>query len=343
MTRARSLSSFLVLVSFLIGITSFSFAADKDFFKGKTIRFVVGFSPGGGFDTYTRLIARHFSKHVPGNPGTLVQNMTGAGSLIAANYIYNKAKPDGLTVGNWIGPQMLQALIGGKGRKFDSSKFGWLGVPVEDTGVCALTKQSGIHNAEDWLKSKKTVTLGATGPGSTTDDPPKILAAVTPFPIKIVEGYSGTATIRVAAERGEVAGGCWAWQSIKPTWRQGLESGNVRVIVKFSDHPDLKDVPSVYEFAKTDQDKKLLDVATDAYGAIARPYSLPPGVPPERVKILQTAFMDTLKDPELLAEAKKAKIEVNPHDGAWVAKKVAALNQMDDKMRSRLKELIVPK
>ena len=269
--------------------------------------------------------------------------MTGAGSLIAANYIYNKAKPDGLTVGNWIGPQMLQALIGGKGRKFDSRKFGWLGVPVEDTGVSALTKQSGILNAQDWLKSKEPVKLGATGPGSTTDDPPKIMTSATPFPIKVVEGYGGTARIRVAAERGEVAGGCWAWQSIKPTWRQGLESGNVRVVLKFSDHADLKDVPSVYKFAKTAQDKKLLDVANDAYGSIARPYSLPPGVPAERVKILQEAFMDTLKDPALLAEAAKAKIEVNPHDGAWVAKKVANLNQMDDKMRSLLKELIVPK
>lgn len=343
MTRKRSLSVFLLLVSFIIGCASFSAAADKDFFKGKTIRFVVGFSPGGGFDTYTRLIARHFGKHVPGNPGTLVQNMAGAGSLIAANYIYNKAKPDGLTVGNWIGPQMLQALIGGKGRKFDSRKFGWLGVPVEDTGVCTLTKQSGIQSAEDWLKSKEPVKLGATGPGSTTDDPPKLLAHATPLPIKMVEGYSGTANIRVAAERGEVAGGCWAWQSVKPTWRGSLESGAVRVIVKFSDHADLKDVPSVFKFAKTDQDKKLLDVANDAYGAIARPYSLPPGVPAERLKILQTAFMATLKDPELLAEAEKAKIEVNPRDGAWVAQKVANLNQMDDKMRSLLKELIVPK
>jgi len=343
MTRGRLLLVFLFLVSLLIGFTSLSFAADKDFFKGKTIRFVVGFSPGGGFDTYTRLIARHFGKHVPGNPSTLVQNMTGAGSLIAANYIYNKAKPDGLTVGNWIGPQMLQAVIGAKGRKFDSSKFGWLGVPVEDTGVCALTKQSGIMNAQDWLKSKQPVKLGATGPGSTTDDPPKMLAAATPFRVHMVEGYSGTATIRVAAERGEVAGGCWAWQSIKPTWRGGLESGEVHVVIKFLDHPDLKDVPSVYEFAKTDQDKKLLDVANDAYGAIARPYSLPPGVPAERLKILQTAFMATLKDPELLAEAKKAQLEINAHDGQWVAKKVASLSQMDDKMRSLLKELIVPK
>jgi len=333
----------LLLFACLLVAGSSAGAAENDFFKGKTIRFVVGFSPGGGFDTYTRLIARHFGKHVPGNPNTLVQNMAGAGSLIAANYIFNKAKPDGLTVGNWIGPQMLQAVIGAPGRKFTPSKFGWLGVPVQDTGVCALTKQSGILNVKDWLDAKEPVKLGATGPGSTTDDPPKILAAATPLPIKVVEGYGGTARIRVAAERGEIAGGCWAWQSIKPTWRQGLEAGNVIVVVKFADHPDLENVPSVYEFAKTDQDKKLLDVANDAYGAIARPYSLPPGVPGKRVKILQKAFMETLKDPELLAEAEKAKIEVAPHDGEWVAKKVVGLDNLDESMRSQLRELIVPK
>jgi len=333
----------VLLAACLLAAASSIGAAEDNFFKGKTIRFVVGFSPGGGFDTYTRLIARHFGKHVPGNPQTLVQNMSGAGSLIAANYIYNKAKPDGLTVGNWIGPQMLQAVIGAPGRQFDPGKFGWLGVPVQDTGVCALTKQSGILSLQDWLNAKEPVKLGATGPGSTTDDPPKIMKAATPLPIKMVEGYGGTARIRVAAERGEIAGGCWAWQSIKPTWRQGLESGNVNVVVKFADHPELEDVPSIYTLAKTERDKKLLDVANDAYGAIARPYSLPPGVPAERVKILQKAFMDTLKDPELLAEANKAKIEVNPHDGEWVAEKVANLDKMSEEMRSTLREIIVPK
>lgn len=342
MKSRHAVPIFLLLAGLLVGPGTAP-AAEDGFFKGRTIRFVVGFSPGGGFDTYTRLIARHFGKHVPGNPNTLVQNMAGAGSLIAANYLYNKAKPDGLTVGNWIGPQMLQALIGAPGRQFDSSKFGWLGVPVEDSGVCALTKQSGILTVQDWLEAKQPVKLGATGPGSTTDDPPKIVAAATPLPIQMVEGYGGTSQIRVAAERGEVAGGCWAWQSIKPTWRTGLESGDVNVVIKFTDHPDLKDVPSVYEFAKTDRDKQLLDVANDAYGAVARPYSLPPGVPPERVKILQTAFMETLKDPELLAEAEKAQIEIAPHDGEWVAQKVAALNNLNQEMRALLRDLIVPK
>ena len=201
----------------LVLVPSLSLGAD-DFFKGKTIRFVVGFSPGGGFDTYTRLIARHFGKNVPGNPRTVVQNRTGAGSMIAANYIYAKAKPDGLTIGNWIGPLVLQHVLGKKGIKFDGRKFNWLGAPSTDDNTCALTKASGINNVKDWLNSKRPIKIGATGPGSTTDDVPKLIQASTDLPIQIIEGYGGTAIIRLAAEKGEIDGGCWAWQSIKPTW-----------------------------------------------------------------------------------------------------------------------------
>ena len=264
-------------------------ASAEEFFQGKTIRFVVGFSAGGGFDTYTRLIARHFGKHVPGNPSTVVENMTGAGSLIAANFIYNKAEPDGLTIGNWIGPLVLQHVMGRKAAKIDGRKFGFLGVPTADSGVCALTKQSGITSADKWFAAKKPVKIGATAPGSTTDDPPKLLKAALGLPIQMVEGYKGTAKIRLAAEKGEIAGGCWAWQSIKPTWRTALEAGEVAPILQITlkSHPDLKDVPLAINYAKTDRAKKLLKVAAEVYGEGARPYSLPPGVPEDRVKLLQ--------------------------------------------------------
>ncbi|HXV81363.1 MAG TPA: hypothetical protein VEG60_15910 [Candidatus Binatia bacterium] len=317
----------------------------QEFFKGKTIRFVVGFAAGGGFDTYTRLIARHFGKHVPGNPSTVVENMTGAGSLIAANYIYNKADPDGLTIGNWIGPLVLQAVMGRKAAKFDGRKFGYLGVPVADSGVCALTKASGITSVDKWFASKTPVKIGATAPGSTTDDPPKLVKAAIGLPIQIVEGYSGTAKIRLAAEKGEIAGGCWAWQSIKPTWRTALEAGQVAPILQITlkSHPDLKKVPLAIDYAKTEKAKKLLKVAAEVYGEGARPYSLPPGVPADRVKILQTAFMDTMKDPELLAEAEKSKIEIDPIDGPATAKIFAEMYDMDAALVSELKELLLPK
>lgn len=325
-------------------VPSLSMGAD-DFFKGKTIRFVVGFSPGGGFDTYTRLIARHMGKHVPGNPRTVVQNRTGAGSMIAANYIYNKARPDGLTVGNWIGPLVLQHVIGKKGVRFDGRKFNWLGAPVTDDNTCALTKASGINGIEDWIQSGRPIKIGATGPGSTTDDVPKLIKAATGLPMQIIEGYSGTATIRVAAERGEIDGGCWAWQSIKPTWRQGIESGNVKPVLQVGPekHPELKDVAVATDYAKGDTGNKLLKVASDVYRAISRPYSLPPGVPAERVRTLQKAFMDTLKDPGLIADAGKSKLELNPHDGNWVAEKMNGLYDMDAATVALLKEVLLPK
>ncbi len=342
--HSRILRIAMVSALVLALVPSLAAGAD-DFFKGKTIRFVVGFSPGGGFDTYTRLIARHFGKHVPGNPRTVVQNRTGAGSMIAANYIYAKAKPDGLTIGNWIGPLVLQHVLGKKGIRFDGRKFNWLGVPSTDDNTCALTKASGISNVKEWLNSKRPVKIGATGPGSTTDDVPKLIKAATDLPIQIIEGYGGTAIIRLAAEKGEIDGGCWAWQSIKPTWSQGIESGNVRPVLQVGPdkHPDLQDVGVAFDLAKGDTGKKLLGVAADVYRALSRPYSLPPGVPADRVKTLQKAFADTLKDPELVAAAKKSKVELNPHDGNWVAKKMQGLYDMDAATLSLLKETLLPK
>lgn len=336
-------------IAAIVGITLLTgvpfTAAAEEFFKGKTLTFVVGFSAGGGFDTYTRLIARHFSKHVPGNPRIVVQNRTGAGSLIAANYIYNKAKRDGTVIGNWIGTLLLQEVLGYKAIKFEGRKFSWLGVPTPDSGVCAFTKASGIKNMDDWFASKRPIKIGATAPGSSTDDPPKLLKVALGLPIKLVEGYRGTAGIRLAAESGEVDGGCWAWQSIKVTWRKAVESGNVRVVLQLTlkSHPELKHVPLAINYAKTAGARKLLTVINDAYVSAVRPYSLPPGVPAERVQILQKAFMATMRDPEFLAEAKKSRLEIAPIDGRKTANLIAKLYDMDPAMLSRLKEILLPK
>jgi tripartite-type tricarboxylate transporter receptor subunit TctC len=341
--KFKLLTATILSISLLVGLGYT--AAEAQYFKGKTITFVVGFSAGGGFDTYTRLIGRHFSKHVPGNPGIVVQNRTGAGSLIAANYIYNRAKRDGTVIGNWIGPLILQHVLGSKAAKIDGRKLNFLGVPTADSGICALTKASGINSLDDWFKSKRPIKIGATGPGSTTDDPPKLLKAAIGLPIKMVEGYGGTAKIRLAAESGEIDGGCWAWQSIKPTWRKGIESGNVKPILQITlkSHPELKHVPLAMNYAKTDDAKQLLKVAAGPYGAMARPYTLPPGTPKDRVQILRKAFLAALRDPELLADAKKSKLEIGPLDGPTIAKLAADLYKLDPALLSRLKELLIPK
>lgn len=334
-------------ISIIVGLVLIAGATPAmadDFYQGKTIRFIVGFAAGGGFDTYSRMIARHIGKHIPGNPDTIVENMTGAGSLIAANYIYNKADPDGLTIGNFIGPLVLQDAVGNKASKFDGRKFGWLGVPTPDSGVCVLTKASGINNADEWLKAKQPVKIGGTAPGSTTDDVPKLVEAAIGLPLQLIEGYKGTSRIRVAAEAGEIDGGCWAWESIKPTWTKALESGQVKPVLQtmLESHPELKHVPLAVKFAKTDEARELLKIVDGAYGTVARPYSVPPGVPQERLALLQKAFMATVKDPELLAEAKKAKVEFKPVDGPTIAKIFAGFYTLKEPTKSKLRAIILP-
>jgi tripartite-type tricarboxylate transporter receptor subunit TctC len=242
-----------------------------EFYKGKTITFVVGFSARGRFHAYTQLIARHFGKHVPGNPTTAVQNRTGAGSLNAANYMYTTANPDGLTIGTFVGgPLVLQHIMDRKTIKFDGRKFNWLGVPTPDRCVCVLTKASGIKTVDDWFASKRPIKIGATGPGSMTDDAPKLAREAIGLPIEMVEGYGGTRKIREAAEDGEVDGACWAWQSIKVTWRRRIESGNVRPVLQLTlkSHPELTHVPRAIKYAKTAEARELLKVASDVYSSM---------------------------------------------------------------------------
>jgi len=320
-------------------------ARAEDFYQGKTLKFVVGFSAGGGFDTYTRMIARHISKHIPGKPATIVENKTGAGSLLAANFIFNQAEPDGLTIGNFIGPLVLQQALGNKAAKFDGRKFGWLGVPTPDSGVCVLTRASGINSADEWKQSKKLVKLGGTAPGSTTDDVPRLLAVATGFPMQFVTGYKGTANIRLAAERGELDGGCWAWESIKPTWAKSLESGKVKPVLQsmMKSHPDLEAVPLASRYARGEEGKELLEIVDSVYGVTARPYSVPPGVPADRLALLQKAFMDVTKDPQLIAEAKKARLEFKPVDGPTVTKMFQRVYELKAETKTKVASIVLPK
>jgi len=167
--------------------------AQEPFYKGKTVRIIVGFSAGGGFDTYARVISRHIGKHIPGRPAIIVENMPGAGSLIAANHGYNTAKPDGLTINNWIGGLVLQAVLGGKGIQFYAPKFEWVGA-LQDSQSCGLTKASGVSNVQEWLAAKNPIKLGGTASGSTDVDIPKILKATLGLPIQLVEGIKGLLT-----------------------------------------------------------------------------------------------------------------------------------------------------
>lgn len=338
----KNLSHFISVIAAMFLFAAAAHTSTHEFYKGKTLRIIVGASAGGGFDTYTRVIARHIGKHLPGNPAVIVQNMPGAGQLIAANHVYKVAKPDGLTMGNFIGGLLLRQILGQPGIEFDALKFEYVGVPLKDTWICTLTKASGITSMEKWLGSKTPVKLGGTGPGANTDDVPAILKAALGLPIQLVTGYKGTAEIRLAAESGELAGGCWSWDSTRATWGKALESGDVAVVVQMTTepHPELPKVPLAINFAKSEDERRLIQSGTVDPAAMNRLYVLPPGTSKEIVQLVRKAFMDTLSDPEFKADAKKSKLDVEPMSGEELAKTVAGLFKLNPALVARLKEAL---
>jgi len=316
--------------------------AQEPFYRGKTVRIIVGASAGGGYDTYTRTIARHMGKHIPGNPVFVVENMPGAGFLISANYMYKVAKPDGLTVGHFIGGLFLQQLLGKAGVEFDARKFGYIGVPGQDNYALGVSKATGITSIDQWLANKTVVKLGGVGAGSATDDIPKVLAVAIGLPMQLVSGYKGTADVRLAFASGEVMGICNSWESFKSTWRKELDSGEVNIVLQAipKPHPELGKIPLAITYAKTSEAQKLINALVHSVGPTARPYVLPPGTPKDRTQLLQKAFMDTMKDPEFLADAEKAKLDINPLDGATLEKSVREVFNIDAALIPRLKEIL---
>ncbi|OGP26298.1 MAG: hypothetical protein A2038_07325 [Deltaproteobacteria bacterium GWA2_57_13] len=318
-------------------------SAQESFFTGKTARIIVGFSAGGGFDLFSRTIARHMRRFIPGNPTIIVENMTGAGALIAANHIYKVAKPDGLTIGNIHGGLFFQQLLGSSGIEFDALKFEYVGVPVNEKSVCVMTKASGITSIEKWIASKVPVKLGSTGPGSLTYSAPKILNETLGLPIQLVTGYKGVADIRLAAESGELAGVCgWSWDSVKAVWTKAIESGDAVVVLQTvpQPHPDLPKVPLAINFAKTEEARQLIQSGIHDVSDVTYSYVLPPGTAKERVRILRRAFMDTMNDPEFLADAKKSRFGIDPLTGEEMERTLARLFQLSPAVAIRLKEIL---
>jgi tripartite-type tricarboxylate transporter receptor subunit TctC len=316
--------------------------AQDAFYRGKTVRIIVGASAGGGYDTYSRTIARHMGKHIDGNPAIVVDNMPGAGFLISANHMYRIAKPDGLTIGHFIGGLFLQQLLGKPGIEFDARKFEYMGVPAQDNYMLAVHKSTGITSIEQWLSSKTPVKLGGVGIGSATDDIPKVLAAAIGLPMQLVSGYKGTADVRLAFNSQEVLGVCNAWESFKATWRKELDAGEAVIVLQNTakPHPEQPKLPQAINFAKTEEGQKLIRSLVHSVGPTARPYVLPPGTPKDRVQILRRAFIDTVKDPDFLADANKAKLDINPLDGAELEKNVREVFNLDPKLIPRAKEIL---
>jgi tripartite-type tricarboxylate transporter receptor subunit TctC len=341
MNKKRMLVAFAV--SALVSWSANATLAQEPFYKGKTIRVVVATSAGGGFDAYTRMMTRHMGKFVPGNPAFVVENMPGAGHLIGANHMYKVAKPDGLTLGHFQGGLFLYQVFGRPGIEFDAKQFEFIGSPIKESRACAFTKASGIISVEKWLASKTPVKLGGIG-GAAPDDIARMLAATTALPVQLVAGYKGTSEIRMAAESGELAGGCWTWDSIRATWTKAIQSGDAVVVLQLlsKPHPELANIPLAQSLAKSDEARQLMQAGVQDPADYYRPYVLPPRTPKDRVEILRKALQDTMKDPEFLADAAKSRLDTDPVTGTELENLVRGLFKLSPSMISKLKTILLP-
>lgn len=337
--------SFLAAATILVtAVLAAPEARAEDFYKGKTFRFIVGFSPGGGYDTYTRLIARYFSKYVPGNPTTLVQNMTGAGSLISANYIGRRAKPDGLTGAVFNNSLIVQQSLGDTKITVPFDKLEWVGAPSRGEIVCMMMAFTGKTTWKDVIESKEPIKIGATRAGSTGYDIPAILNKSMGTNFKLITGYRGTATIRLALEGREVDGFCSQWESMRVTARGMLDNEGGQKLVPFviDSHsyqdPETKDLPLFKDVLNKEGLQLYNSWAFQM--AFQRMLAMAPGTPKDRLEILRKAYEKTLKDPQLLAEAKKAKLVVNYVSGPEVEKLVDGIINMPQHVRESLSFLV---
>lgn len=315
-------------------------AALAAFYTGKTVKVVIGYDPGGGYDTYARTLAAHIGRHIPGNPTVIVENMPGAGSIKAANYLFTTAPKDGTVLGTFGRGLPEAELRGDEGPQFKSIQFNWVGSMNDEVSICVVRSDSPVKKFQDALTT--SIKVGATGPNDDTGFFPKFLNALLGTKFQIVTGYAGGNDVNLAIERGEVQGRCgFSWSSLVSTREQWMKDKFVTILVQQSlnKHPDIpKEVPLILEFMKTDEQKQLAEVVYSRQ-AMGRPFAAPPGIPAERVKALRDAFDKTMKDPQFLADANKAKQELNPKSGAEVQAVVEKMFKTSPALVAKLKEL----
>ena len=291
-----------------------------EFYKGKTVEMHIGYTAGGGYDVYGRIVARHMGRYIPGNPNVIPKNTPGAGSLTLTNWLYKAANKDGSVIGTVARGAAFDPLLGVKQAQFDGHKFNWIGSANDEVSVCVAWNGKGVEKWEDLLT--KELVVGGTGPTADTDQFPKVMNAILGAKMKIIPGYPGGNDVNVAMERGEVAGRCgWSWSSVVATRANWVKDKTVHILVQLSlaKHPDLPHIPLIMDLAKTDEQKQILKLVF-ARQTMGRPFLGPPGIPPERVAALRKAFMDTMKDKDFLAEADKAKLEITPVSGEALQK-----------------------
>ena len=304
-------------------------AAQDRFYAGRTLKLMVGFPTGGGYDIYARTLARFLPRHVPGTPSVLIVNMPGAGSLTLANYLFNVAPADGSEIGSVETFIPFEAFYGGSEVRFDPRKFSWIAGLNSEMTMCVAWHASRVKTFADLATMEAA--FGATGSGAPPVQEPRVMNAVLGTKIKVITGYPGTADIFLAMERGEVEGTCGVgWSSLMSTRADWITQGKLRILAQNATarHPAVPDVPLLIDFAGNEQQRKLLTLLAAPH-RIGRPYLAPPGIPAGRLQTLRTAFDATLKDPLFLAEAEKAKLAINPVTGSEMESVIAEVAAMD--------------
>lgn len=281
----------------------------EEFYRGKTVTILVGFTAGGGYDLYARLLGRHLGRHIPGKPSVVVQNMPGAGSLKATQFVYGVAPKDGLTLATVSRGMVTEPLLNAAGASFDPTKLTWLGTVTSETSVCATWKTSAVKTWADMFT--REFSLGGSAVGADPDTFALILRNVFGAKVKLVTGYPGGNDINLAMERQEVDGRCgWSWTSLK-SQKQWVPQINVLVQFNLEKNADLPDVPVALERAASDEQRQVLRLLI-AGQYVGRPFFTSPGIPADRKAALQAAFDATMKDAEFLADAAKLDLEISP-------------------------------
>ena len=329
---------------FWLAATCASAPADpvEDFYRGRNVTMVIGYSVAGGYDNYARVVARHLGSHIPGKPTVLPQNMPGAGSLRSANWLYNAAPKDGSVIGMFSRGMAMEPLIGTSQTSFDAQKFTWLGSGTNEVSTCVTWHESAVKTWADALKVPFTV--GGEGSGSDPDIFATVVRNVFGVKLRLVSGYPGSAEVALAIERREVDGRCgWSYSSLRlqrPDWITNRQV-NILVQLALAKTPELPGVPLITEFATTERQRQILRLVFSRQ-AMARPFTAPPGIPADRKQVLRKAFADTMADPAFLEEAKQRGLEVNPVSGEEIDALIGDLYRSPPDVVAEVRASIAP-
>jgi len=342
---ARALRRFGVAMLLLLGRVDHSAADEVErFYAGRKLSVVIGHEAGTGFDLYGRALARHLGRFIPGNPTLVPENMPGAAGFSSANWLFNAAAKDGSVIAIFAHTAPFEPLIGKGAGRFDASKFAWIGNLDAVVGTCGVGEHAGITAFDELFTKEMLVGAGGAGSAGPLSQFPAALRRLLGAKIKVIQGYRGSAEIRIALARGELHGICGLpLSTLKTEWRDDFAAGRFKILLQLGRErsPELRGIPHVYDYSRTPEDRQVFDLIFGLQ-AMGRPFAAPPGVPDERVAALRTAFMAMANDPAFRAEAAKLQIDVSPTSGEAVQEFVKRMYGSPKAVIERAKDAISP-